>query len=75
MLIGTTKTTIRTTLDEMACIQECAQRGVELILSRMNQRQRPTTVKVPGITIPQSRLERQKLRHRESTLDHSKSSR
>ncbi|KAH6862579.1 hypothetical protein B0T12DRAFT_100025 [Alternaria alternata] len=45
----------------------------DFILSRMNQRQRPTTVKVRGITIPQSRLERQKLRHRESTLDHYKS--
>ncbi|KAB2101870.1 hypothetical protein AG0111_0g9723 [Alternaria gaisen] len=45
----------------------------DFIFSRMNQRQRPTTVKVRGITIPQSRLERQKLRHRESTLDHYKS--
>ncbi|CAN9231273.1 unnamed protein product [Alternaria alternata] len=40
----------------------------DFIFGRMNQRQRPTTVKVRGITIPQSRLERQKLRHRESTL-------
>jgi len=41
----------------------------DLILGRLNERNRPTNVKVRGVVIPQARIERQRLRKRETTFD------
>ena len=39
------------------------------IFGRLDERQRPTTVKVRGVVIPQARLLRQRLKKRETTFD------
>lgn len=45
------------------------------ILGRLDERKRPTIVKVRGIVIPQARIEKQRLRKRETTFDLYKSRR
>jgi hypothetical protein len=42
----------------------------DFIFSRMNERQRPTVVKVRGITISQSRIQKKKGRKRETVFNH-----